>query len=101
MPTKLYDNKVTVNKDTFHYRPRQVIMPPESYKYISTKWNPEYTMFRLAYLTYGDPDLYWLILEANNITNYSLLKNGDELQLLLPEYTNEVVVGDGDRISTS
>lgn len=89
---KIYNTKVKIDGQVAWHRPKAVEMPIESYKYIQTKWNPEYSLFRLSYRVYGTPEYYWLIMAANEITNPFCLKNGDPIKVLLPKYLSEVIV---------
>jgi hypothetical protein len=87
-----YSKKLVYDENKFWYRPDDVKIPEESYKYISTYWNDNYTWFRLSYLVYGNAELYWLLMMANNITNPYGIKNGDKIRVLLSDYLNEVII---------
>lgn len=94
MALQRYNAKLSISGDKFWYRPASVEIPLEAHKYIQSTWNPDYSLFRLAYLTYGRADLYWLIMRANDITDPYSFKDGDKFRILLPDYLNEVVVNE-------
>ena len=85
-----YTKKINDFGDIYWYRPDEITFPQESYKYLTTYWNDNYTWFRLAYMVYGDPEMYWFILRINDLTNPYAIENGDEIKILKPEYLNEV-----------
>lgn len=85
-----YDIVLSDGEDIFWYLPKKVILPTQIEKYITTTWVPEYTLFKLSYRTYGNAELYWLILAANNIINPWSIKLGDKIKVLLPQYLNEI-----------
>jgi hypothetical protein len=87
-----YKFKIKHNGDIYWDMPRKMAFPVESYKYINTVWQPDYTWQRLAYLTYGDEESWYLITELNGIIDPYDVKNGDFLKILLPDYIKEVTL---------
>jgi hypothetical protein len=85
-----YQTRINDNGDIYWYLPYKVILPTEDKKYISTIWNSDYTLSRLANRVYGDASLYWIILAVNNITNPFEIKDGDKIKILLKEYVKEI-----------
>lgn len=70
--------------------PRNISYPAESYKYISTKWNDDYTWNILSYRVYGNASYFWLLMMVNEIVDPYGIENGDTIKVLLPKYLNEV-----------
>lgn len=93
MALEPYNTKIRIDGDVFWHRPRSYILPQETEKYILTRWNTDYSLFRLSYLTYGRSDLYWLILSANDKVSPYDFTNGEEIRILLPKFLNEVIGG--------
>jgi len=84
--------KILDDDGSIYYNlPATVIFPEESSKYWEGTWLPDYDLFRLSYFIYGDVNLFWLILEANDIVDPWSLTAGEKFKILLPEFLNEVV----------
>lgn len=90
MALNRYDSQVTIDGDRYYYRLSNKELPQDSSKYIMTKWSNDYTWHRLSYLVYGDTELYWILLKANNILDPTSIKPGDQVRILKQEYLNEV-----------
>lgn len=90
-----YNFKIEDGDDMFYYLPGSVELPIESSKYWSGIWNSEYDIMTMSFRLYGDIDMYWVILESNNISNPYLLKPGDTFRVLLPDYTSEIRIING------
>lgn len=90
MGLQQYELKMSIDGDELWYRPKRVSIPTEAHKFVSSKWHPDYTWFRLSYMVYGTAELYWLIMETNGITDPYGMENGDELRILLPDFINEL-----------
>lgn len=91
MALEQYGTKLSLGGNEFWLRPKTFTLPPESSKYIQTKWVESYSWFRLSYLVYGTVDLYWLLMAVNNITDPYSIRLGDSVSILLPAFLNEVV----------
>lgn len=63
---KNYTQKLQLDDGTIAYDlPRNVILPEEEYKYVRVPWFSHYTLFKLAYMLYGDVNDFYLIMAAN------------------------------------
>jgi len=91
MAIKQYTDKFALNGTIYWYRPRTVVFPEGTHKYVQTKWIDDYTWFRLSYLIYGTTKLYWWLMQLNDVADPYDIKNGEPISFLLPEYLNEVV----------
>ena len=79
--------------DIFYYLPRKITMPEGSEKYISAVWFEEYTLQLIAHRIYGNVDLHYLILAANDLASPFVLKPGDQFRFLKPDHLKDVVYG--------
>lgn len=90
MALEQYDVKLPLDGDLFWYRPKKFTLPTEAHKYLLSRWNKDYTWFRLSYLVYGTDELYWLLMATNDITDPYGMEEGDSVRILLPDFLNEV-----------
>ena len=92
MAIRQYNLKIKDGSDMYWDLPRRDIsIPVESYKYITTRWNDkEYTWNRLSYMVYGNTKYYWLLLKVNGLIDPLSVKDGDLIRILLPKHLNEI-----------
>ena len=87
----IHKYKIALDDNIFLYLPQDITLPSESDKYWQGDWIKSYVIMLSAYQIYGDVDMYWLILKANNLDNIWGLKSGDKFRILLPDFLNEII----------
>ena len=93
MSRVLFQSKVSALGDMYWDRSSVKIFPTESYKYITTSWVDDYSWSTLSNMVYGTTSLYWVIMQANSITNPYGIVIGDEIRILKSEYLGDMIDG--------
>jgi hypothetical protein len=83
--TFIYDGNLYANAT-------RVSLPTESHKYQVVPWQANYSWGWLADTLYGDAKYFWILMQANNITNPYTDMSNKNIKILKYEYLGELNV---------